>query len=43
MEKLFMDEIVKIISPIQAVKLGGVNREFTRQVYRMQRGRDKND
>ncbi len=42
-EKLFMDEIVKIITPVQAVKLGGVNREFTRQVYRMQRGRDKNN
>jgi hypothetical protein len=42
-EILFMDEIVKIISPTQAVKLGSVNREFTRQVYRMQRGRDKND
>lgn len=44
MEKLFLDEITKIITPIQAVRLGGVNREFTRQVYRMQKGgRDKNN
>lgn len=45
MEKQFMEEIVKIITPVQAVKLGGVNREFTRQVYRMQRGggRERNN
>ena len=38
MEKLFMDEITKVISPQQAIKLGGVNREFTRQVYQKHRG-----
>jgi len=38
MEKLFMDEITKVISPQQAIKLGGVNREFTRQVYQRHRG-----
>jgi Spy/CpxP family protein refolding chaperone len=38
-EKQFMDEITKVITPVQAVKLGGVNREFTRQVYRMNQGR----
>lgn len=37
-EKLFMDEITKVISPQQAIKLGGVNREFTRQVYQKHRG-----
>lgn len=37
-EKLFMDEITKVISPQQAIKLGGVNREFTRQVYQRHRG-----
>lgn len=38
-EKQFMDEITRVITPIQAVKLGGVNREFTRQLYRMNQGR----
>lgn len=38
-EKLFMDDVMKVITPVQAVKLGGVNREFTRQVYRMNQGR----
>lgn len=37
-EKLFMEEITKVISPQQAIKLGGVNREFTRQVYQRHRG-----
>jgi hypothetical protein len=37
-EKSFMDEIVKVISPQQAIKLGGVNREFTRQLYQRHRG-----
>lgn len=40
-EKKFMNEIMEVISPSQAVKLGGVNRDFTRQVYRMQQGRDR--
>ena len=38
-EKQFMDDVQKIITPVQAVKLSGVNREFTRQVYRMNQGR----
>jgi hypothetical protein len=37
-EKLFMEEITKVITPQQAIKLGGVNREFTRQVYQRNRG-----
>jgi hypothetical protein len=37
-EKTFMEEITKVISPQQAIKLGGVNREFTRQVYQRNRG-----
>lgn len=37
-EKIFMEEITKVISPQQAIKLGGVNREFTRQVYQRNRG-----
>lgn len=44
-EKKFMEEVIKTITPVQAMKLGGVNREFTRQVYRMQQGgkRGRND
>jgi hypothetical protein len=38
-ERQFMDAITKVITPVQAVKLSGVNREFTRQVYRMNQGR----
>jgi len=40
-EKSFMKEITGVISPAQALQLGGVNRDFTRQLYRMQgeRGR----
>ncbi|WP_113924951.1 type 2 periplasmic-binding domain-containing protein [Cognataquiflexum aquatile] len=37
-EKIFMEEITKVISLQQAIKLGGVNREFTRQVYQRNRG-----
>ncbi|MCL6258787.1 hypothetical protein M3O96_06810 [Aquiflexum sp. TKW24L] len=37
-EKVFTEEITKVISPQQAIKLGGVNREFTRQVYQRHRG-----
>lgn len=37
-EKNFMEEITKVISLQQAIKLGGVNREFTRQVYQRNRG-----
>jgi len=35
-EKSFMREITEVISPAQALQLGGVNRDFTRQLYRMQ-------
>jgi len=35
-EKSFMKEITTVISPTQALQLGGVNRDFTRQLYRMQ-------
>lgn len=34
-EKSFMREILQVISPAQALQLGGVNRDFTRQLYRM--------
>ena len=40
-EKIFMEEVTKIISPVQAMKLGGVNREFSRQVYRMHQGGER--
>ncbi|WP_373493949.1 hypothetical protein [Aquiflexum sp.] len=40
-EKIFMEEVTKAITPVQAIKLGGVNREFTRQVYRMHKGGEK--
>jgi Spy/CpxP family protein refolding chaperone len=40
-EKQFMKAIQQVISPSQAVKLGSVNRDFTRQVYRMQQGRSR--
>ena len=36
LEKSFMKDITQIISPAQALQLGGVNRDFTRQLYRMQ-------
>lgn len=42
-EKRFMNEITQVISPSQAVKLGGANRDFTRQVYRMQQGRERRE
>ncbi|PSL07310.1 Spy/CpxP family protein refolding chaperone [Cecembia rubra] len=42
-EKRFMNEIIQVISPSQAVKLGGANRDFTRHVYRMQQGRDRGE
>ncbi|KEO74531.1 Spy/CpxP family protein refolding chaperone [Anditalea andensis] len=35
-EKTFMKEIIEVITPSQALQLGGVNRDFTRQLYRMQ-------
>ena len=36
-EKAFMRNIVKIISPVQAVKLDDVNKDFARHIYRMQK------
>lgn len=43
-ERLFYEDITKVIQPAQALRLGNVNRDFTRQVYNMQqnRGRTKN-
>ncbi|MGY6523053.1 MAG: Spy/CpxP family protein refolding chaperone [Mongoliitalea sp.] len=38
LEVTFMESITKVISPKQAVQLSGVNREFTRQIYRSQQG-----
>jgi Spy/CpxP family protein refolding chaperone len=35
-EKSFMKEITGVITPAQALQLGSVNRDFTRQLYRMQ-------
>jgi Spy/CpxP family protein refolding chaperone len=40
-EKIFMNEVIEVITPLQAIKLNGVNRDFTRQVYRMHQGRDR--
>jgi Spy/CpxP family protein refolding chaperone len=40
-EKEFMDKIIQVITPVQALKLNGVNRDFTRQVYRMHQGRER--
>lgn len=42
-EKAFMGEIIKVISPTQAVKLSSVNREFTRHVYRINQKRNKEE
>ncbi|WP_304518171.1 hypothetical protein [Cecembia rubra] len=42
-EKLFMNDIMQVISPSQAVKLGSANRDFTRHVYRMQQGRSRDE
>lgn len=35
-EKAFMRDITKVISSVQAFKLSEANRDFTRQIYRMQ-------
>lgn len=40
LEKDFLKNIVKIISPVQAIKLDDVNKDFARHIYRMQK-RDK--
>ena len=39
LEKAFHKEIIKVISPIQAVQLGEVNKDFTRHIYHMQKRR----
>ncbi|PRY90740.1 hypothetical protein CLW00_101405 [Mongoliibacter ruber] len=43
MEKKFMTEIQDVISSSQAVKLHDVNRQFTRQLYRMNQGRNRGE
>jgi hypothetical protein len=40
LEKEFLKNIVKTISPVQAIKLDDVNKDFARHIYRMQK-RDK--
>ena len=37
LEKIFLKNIVKIISPMQAIKLDDVNKDFARHSYRMQK------
>lgn len=39
LDKKLMTDVSSVLSPTQAARLGGLNREFTRQVYRMQQGR----
>lgn len=42
-EKVFMGEITEVITSVQAFKLSEANRDFTRQIYQMQRrGRNEN-
>lgn len=41
LEKKFMEDIQKTISPSQAAKLHGINRQFTHQLYRMNQGRER--
>ncbi len=40
-EKKFMTEVQEVISSSQAVKLHGINRQFTRHLYRMNQGRHR--
>lgn len=42
LEKEFLKKIVKVISPVQAIKLDDVNKDFARHIYRMQK-RNKNE
>lgn len=42
LEKSFLRKIVKTISPVQAIKLDDVNKDFARHIYRMQK-RDKDN
>ena len=43
LENAFTKKIVEIISPVQAIKLSDVNRDFARHIYRMQKGKKKNN
>lgn len=43
LDKAFLSNIVQVISPVQALKLGDVNRAFTRHIYRMQKSRREKD
>ncbi|MFO7823286.1 MAG: Spy/CpxP family protein refolding chaperone [Cyclobacterium sp.] len=36
-EKAFLEKISETLSPVQALRLNEVNRDFTRHIYRMQR------
>jgi hypothetical protein len=36
-EKVFLNKIANTLSPVQALKLNEINRDFTRHIYRMQR------
>lgn len=37
LEKAFIKKIVQVISPVQAIKLDDVNKDFARHIYRMQK------
>lgn len=37
-EKEFLEDLMKVLSPSQVLKLNAANREFTRQMYRRQQG-----
>lgn len=41
LDKAFMDKITSVLTHIQAYKLGGVNRDFAKQIYRMHQRRDQ--
>jgi Spy/CpxP family protein refolding chaperone len=43
MDKAFFLNIVKVITPVQALKLGDVNRAFTRHIYHMQKKKRGNN
>ena len=43
LENAFTKKIVEIISPVQAIKLSDLNRDFARHIYRMQKGKKRNN
>jgi len=43
LENAFTKKIVEIISPVQAIKLSDLNRDFARHIYRMQKGKKGNN